>query len=405
MGGLAACTLATPMPRIAIAYFDAGGGHRAAAKAISAILSQQPETWEVDLFNLQQSLDALDPMRRLVGVRLQDVYNAMLNRGYTRIMRALLPVLHGAVRLLTPVMARRLAQYWDRTKPDIVLSVVPNLNRGLALSAKAHNTSVPFVTLMTDLADTPPHFWIEEESEYLICGTTRAEEQARRSGHPAHRVFRTSGMVLHPAFYEERETRSRDELRRKLGLSPEMTTILVMFGGQGSEEMLSIAEALDRCSSPIQVAYICGRNERLCSDLKARPGRVPRVVTGFTSDVPSYMAASDLMIGKPGPGSISEALHYGLPVIVSRNSKTMPQEVFNTHWVEDQEVGIVVRDFRHVDREVDAMLSDGRMERMKRNAQQIHNRAIFEIPGILRMVLAIHRVRCGVQENAGVGAS
>ena len=62
----------------------------------------------------------------------------------------------------------------------------------------------PFVTILTDLADYPPHFWIERQEQYLICGTERAVEQARAMGHPEERIFRASGMILHPRFYEPR---------------------------------------------------------------------------------------------------------------------------------------------------------------------------------------------------------
>ena len=65
----------------------------------------------------------------------------------------------------------------------------------------------------------------------------------------------------------------------------------------------------------------------------------PRVVIGFTSEIRYYMQLSDFFIGKPGPGSISEAVQQGLPVIVVRNTWTMPQERYNTDWVKEQQCG------------------------------------------------------------------
>ena len=58
------------------------------------------------------------------------------------------------------------------------------------------------MTILTDLADYPPHFWIERQEQYLICGTRKAAEQALALGHPTERIFRTSGMILRPKFYE-----------------------------------------------------------------------------------------------------------------------------------------------------------------------------------------------------------
>jgi hypothetical protein len=73
--------------------------------------------------------------------------------------------------------------------------------------------------------------------------------------------------------------------------------------------------------------------------------RNPMLVEGFTSEIPYYMALSDFFIGKPGPGSISEALAMKLPVIVERNSWTMPQERYNAEWVLEKQVGIVLHSF------------------------------------------------------------
>ncbi len=394
------------MPHVVVAYFDAGGGHRAAAHAIKAVLESQSEPWTVTLLNLQEHLDALDPVRRMTGIRLQDIYNGMLNRGFTRSMRSLLPLLHATVRVCTPLAVTRLAAYWRASRPDVVISVAPNLNRALALSLGSGERYIPFVTVITDFADTPPHFWMEAESEYIVCGTRAAVDQALRMGHPREKVFATSGMILHPAFYAGTGQESQDAVRQRLSLAPHLTTVLVMFGGQGSREMLHIADGLDQCSRPIQAVYICGRNEQLLSALQRRESGISRVVVGFTTDVRSYMAASDVMIGKAGPGSISEAMHFGLPVIVSRNPRTMPQEVYNTHWVEDRGVGLVIRDFRAIEHVIDSLLASGRLDNMRAAARQIQNRAVFEIPAILQEVLSVSMAKGPVaHESTGVGTS
>ena len=58
------------------------------------------------------------------------------------------------------------------------------------------------MTILTDIADYPPHFWIERQEQYLICGSDRAVEQARACGHAPERIERVSGMILNPRFYE-----------------------------------------------------------------------------------------------------------------------------------------------------------------------------------------------------------
>jgi hypothetical protein len=98
------------------------------------------------------------------------------------------------------------------------------------------------------------------------------------------------------------------------------------------------------------------------------------------------MRLSDFFIGKPGPGSISEALKQQLPLVVERNSWTMPQERYNTQWILENELGIVVRSFRHVREAVSELTA--RLSEFRANACRLDNRAVFEIPGILDGVLA-----------------
>jgi 1,2-diacylglycerol 3-beta-galactosyltransferase len=97
------------------------------------------------------------------------------------------------------------------------------------------------------------------------------------------------------------------------------------------------------------------------------------------------MRLADYFIGKPGPGSISEALHCGLPVVVTRNAWTMPQERWNTEWIRQQQVGVVLSAFSKVRAGVEAILTD--LTCWRARVAQIDNRALSEVPGILQRVL------------------
>ena len=69
--------------RVHFLFFDAGGGHRAAATALKSVIEQQNRPWDVRLVNLQEMLDSLDIFRKVTGIRLQDMYNLMLAKGWT----------------------------------------------------------------------------------------------------------------------------------------------------------------------------------------------------------------------------------------------------------------------------------------------------------------------------------
>jgi hypothetical protein len=375
------------MTRIALVYFDAGGGHRNAAMALEQAIKQLNQPWEIHLVNLQEMLDSLDIIRKLTGLRIQDAYNRMLQNGWTlgspqlmRMLQALIWVYHGkTVRLLD--------SYWREMKPDMVVSLIPHFNRALCESLRKARPGKPFVTILTDIADYPPHFWIEKQEQFLICGSDRAVQQARELGHSSERIFQTSGMILNPRFYNYSSI-DRDAERLKHGLEAARVTVLVLFGGQGArKKMLDIDARLSESGLPIQLILICGKNERLQAELRAQVRPMPRLIEGFTTNVPYYMQLVDCFVGKPGPGSIAEALEMGLPIIVERNAWTLPQERYNAVWVREKEVGLVVKNFGHIVDVVQQLLEKETFAKFRCNAKKMRNRALFEIPEILSRIL------------------
>lgn len=370
------------MRKLTIVFHHAGGGHRSTAEALKGILSSQDLPWEVTLLNFQELLAPLDVLRRLTGLRIEDAYNLILRKGWTRLTPQLLVLLQATIRLYHSQIVRLLREHWAQHPADLVLSVIPHFNRELAESLKRNETQTPFVTLLTDLADYPPHFWIERKSQYLIAGTERAKRQALALGHSADRIFETSGMVLKPRFYQK-TTVDRVAERKRFGLDPDCLTGIVLFGGHGSRVMVDIAKRLNGSGAEVQLIMICGHNHKLAAKLKNLKTRKPMLVEGFTSNVESYMALADFFIGKPGPGSISEALQFHLPVIVECNSRTLPQERYNAEWVTEKGYGIVLTSFREIAAGVRRLLEPGTFNEISSNASRYSNRALFEVPLIL----------------------
>ena len=360
-------------------YFEAGGGHRAAANALKSVMEEQGRPWVVNLVNLQEILDPLDIFRKLTGVRMQDIYNLLLKKGWTLGSPQLTIAMHALIRLYHGGQVKLLNEYWSHGTPDLLVSLIPNFNRALRESLP----HTPLVTILTDFADYPPHFWMERQEQYFICGTDHAVEQALALGHPKERVFQVSGMILRPKFYEP-ITVDRAEERDQLGLDPDLPTGLVLFGGEGSRVMLEIAK---RMTARAQLIFVCGKNQKLAERLRRLPTNFPKYVEGFTSEIPYYMHLSDFFVGKPGPGSISEALAMHLPVIVERNAWTLPQERYNAEWILEKDAGIVLKSFREIDGGVRQLLESANFARFRANASAIQNRAVFEIPDLLDAIL------------------
>jgi 1,2-diacylglycerol 3-beta-galactosyltransferase len=378
--------------KLTIVFHHAGGGHQSAADALKATLVGQEHPWDVTLLDIQELLDPLDLIRRATGLRIQDTYNLILRKGWTRFTPQLLVVLQGTIRLYHAPIVKLLRAYWAQHPADLVLSVIPHFDREIADSlcpvgtrtsgTTMPGTKTPFVTLITDLADYPPRFWIERESEYIIAGTERARQQALTLGHPDDHIFLTSGMILKPRFYEK-TTVDRVAERKRLGLEPDCPTGIVLFGGHGSQVMVDITRQLNESGSGVQLILICGHNQKLAAELKELQTRKPIAVVGFAQNVEYYMALADFFVGKPGPGSISEALQLHLPVIVECNRKTLPQERYNAEWVTEKGYGIVVRSFKQIAPAVQRLLQSATFSEFRSKVNVYSNRALFEVPAIL----------------------
>jgi 1,2-diacylglycerol 3-beta-galactosyltransferase len=369
------------MTAVDLIWFNAGGGHRAAAQALEQGMSIEGRPWQVRRVNLVEVLDPTALFRRVAGFAPEDYYNKRLASGFTLGLTQELKLLQAMIRWSHDSLVQRLAQHWRRTQPDLVVSLIPNFNRSLHDGLALARPGVPLVTVLTDLADHPPAFWIEPGlRQHLICGTQQAAAQALAAGCDPQRVHRAKGMVLRPDFHIAPPL-DRAAERRKLGLDEATPTGLVMFGGAGSRVMKRIATRLP--DTPL--ILICGRNEALADELRALPAAAPRLVVGETADVARWMRLADFFIGKPGPGSLSEAVQQGLPVIVTRNAWTLPQERFNTEWVLWHGLGVVHRSFRTV-RAAVAEITSGLPEFQAR-VRRIDNNAVFEVPRILQRIL------------------
>jgi hypothetical protein len=392
------------MKRVHVVFHDGGAGHRNAAVALQTVISQQQRDWQIELIQFQDLTDRLDVLRKLTGIRIQQQYNIMLQNGWTLGSTQLLRVLQATIRIFHRPLVNLLEKFWRERPADLLISVIPHFNRQIGESWTKVYPGRPFVTIITDLADFPPRFWIEPiKEQFVIAGTDKAVEQARAMGHDDAHTFLTSGMILRPDFYVQ-DNSDPAALRREMGLREDLPTAIVLFGGHGSKVMYDITAKLDAVRLPLQLILICGRNEVLAAKLRARQWKLPVHVIGFTKEVHRLMRAADFLIGKPGPGSIAEAMVRRLPVLIECNAWTLPQERYNAEWVKEKRVGIVLKSFRDVAEGVRQMLDPAILGEFRKKVAAQENRAVFEIPEILGKLLGETDSTAGRRTHEHVGA-
>lgn len=370
------------MKKVCLMICDMGGGHRSSANALQEVIKKRQLPWEVEIVEF---------FKEIVGTNTpQNIYNNFtLQKKWARLINEPLlnPLFKLQVRFRHSAWLGLLENYWRQHKPDIVVSLFPFINRVLYESLRADLPATPFVTFITDYADCPPNFWIEPQEQFLICPSETAVKQAQSFGYTEDRIFRTSGVIIQPRFNEP-ITVDRQVERQRLGLDPNLPTGLVIFGSRGSNEMIEIAESLERSPLKLQLIFICGRNEKLATTLRNSQSRLPRFVETFTSQIPYYMNLSDFFIAKPGSVGISEAVAMNLPVITDCNAFTLYQERATTEWIANNKFGIVVDNFRDINRAVAELIQPENLARYQANVEAFNNQAVFEVVDIFERMLA-----------------
>ncbi len=367
---------------------NAGGGHYATLKALSAIAIQQKRPWQITVTDIGELSESIDPYKKLFGADGNELYNEMIGADWTWLHPVMMFFDKFFIRVLHPIAVKLGEQHWRKQPPiDLVISLIPLYNRPIWESLQRVKPNTPMVTIMTDFADVPPHFWVEPKTKsYLICGSDRATNQARSLGVLKEYIVQTSGMIVHPHFYQTMSIDRRVE-RQRLGLEKDRVTGIVLFGAKGSATMVDIAKSLDCISKRVQLIFLCGSNQKLAQTLQERPTQLRQHVQGFTDEVPYFMSLADFFIGKPGSISISEAMVMNLPVIIEYNSSTLINEKYNAEWILEKQVGMAINSFRQIVPAVEELLKPENLLRYKANVAAISNQAVFEVPNILQHIL------------------
>lgn len=154
----------------------------------------------------------------------------------------------------------------------------------------------------------------------MFVPSKEVKDIALKYGIPSDRIL-IKGLPIRPVFW--RPPPAKQEIRKKLGLLENAKTVLVMGGGDGVGKLqqiaLEIGSKLADFKDSTQMIVICGHNQVIADSLKARKwaNNINVAVKGFVSNIDEFMAASDCLVTKAGPGTIAEAMTRGLPLVLS----------------------------------------------------------------------------------------
>lgn len=318
-------------PHILFLFSDTGGGHRAAADAIIEALHLEfgdAVTTEMVDFLKDYAPPPYNQLPRFypemvkipelwgVGFKISD------GRPQARIVTSTLwPLVRQA--------ARRLLQ---EHPADLLVSVHP-LGNSFFLKALG-NQRPPFITVVTDMVTTHA-LWYDKRADLIFVPTRLALQRALEYGMSPEKVI-VAGQPISQRYAQPEA--DKPTLRRKLGWPEDKFTVLMVGGGEGMGPLAETARAVDASGLDVTQVIVAGRNAELKAYLETLTWENPTFIYGFTTEMPDFMRASDVIITKAGPGTIAEALAAGLPIILY--ARLPGQEDGNVYYVQERGVGV-----------------------------------------------------------------
>ncbi len=305
--------------RILFATIAAGGGHVAVARAMAeAIEHHYPGRFELRVSDYMKEVG----VKRVANLDKlhKDIWRFMLRypilaRGSQRTMDAFPRLTVAAQRRLVRDFARAAAADLRADPPSLIFSNHGLMTAGLAEAKRIGGLEVPVLSFANELVGICS-YWADPRADRIVVPSEEARRDLMRFGVPESKLtFVGFGYPVRRAFLN---APAKDEARARLGLEDRFTC-LVSSGGEGvGRNQRELVRALLSSDAPLQVVVVAGRNEGLKEELRALgTGENILRIEGYVEDMATYLAASDVFVGKAGPASIYEAIVVGRPALVT----------------------------------------------------------------------------------------
>ncbi len=328
--------------RILILHVRAGAGHERAARAVATALERLAPGATASVH------DALDFSSRFLQTTYASSYNRVVARAprvwgevYKRTAH---PYDSWRQRLRTWLAVWGSPGYQaviDRFQPDVILCTQFLPAEVLATWREKSKLAIPLATAITDYAIHP--VWVYRGMDRYFVASESVREELADTGLVAPERIDVTGVPIDPRFAVPIPT---GEARSLLGLDPDPSrlTLLLVGGGFGWGPLEGMLEVVLELPQSVQALVIAGRNEQLRVRVSERiRGHEERIkVHGFTDRMDLFMAASDLIVGKSGGLTSSEAMARGVPLLVFR---PIPgQEERNCDFLQESGAAVRVHD-------------------------------------------------------------
>ena len=336
--------------RVMVLSSSTGGGHDSRARALRAWAESDNALpkWE---FEQNQALEDSHVVYAL-GV---GIYNT-IQRAWPRLHHIYYNILEAVNFAGGPdsgVMGRKAFEAnVRRIRPHLVVSTHDHLNHGFFGVARAAMPEAPpkCATYCTELHGGYgfSRHWVNPKADLFIGAVPEVCAEAQRLGMPPERMF-LGGFLLHPAFWEPRETAAEENFARdELGLEPGRFTLLLSTGANSAQNHRALLEALAASGplpAPVQVVALCGHDGRAIAELETWAKRHPELPVRPVPKLPhlaQLMRVTSAVVARPGTGTTTEAILSGTPILFNTLGGIMPQEIITVKYCQEHGFGKVI---------------------------------------------------------------
>ncbi|MFN8613768.1 MAG: glycosyltransferase [Vulcanimicrobiota bacterium] len=290
-----------------------GAGHRVAAESLVDALKEHPgvtaESFDTltvsspQVREAQQS--AIKSMERIPGLS-RWAYEAAV-RGN--------PIVGLAQLALMAVKAHKspeALQHIQDFQPDLIVSTQAEASQMLAHWKRGGKVEAPVWSVLTDhVADGR---WVSSQVDRYFVANQPMVDEMTRLGVDAHKV-EVSGIPIRPPVIS---SESNAELRQRLGLQPDLATVVITGGGLGGQPFELLVEEMGKLPFPKQIVCITGTNQQARQALEEQSCPHPLLVQGKVDNMQEWMRAADVVVTKAGGLSTSEIQALGKPMVIHR---------------------------------------------------------------------------------------
>ncbi|MDD4601965.1 Processive diacylglycerol beta-glucosyltransferase [bioreactor metagenome] len=340
-----------------------GSGHMRAAQAIMKELERLQPGVQTKMANI---FDFISPM-----------LGNTIYKGYLKVLKYF-PQAYGMAygwgntnklalagrEIISRYMSDHMESFLMKYSPAAVVCTHATPAGMVAQLAKRGKLTIPSIAAVTDF--TVHRLWVYPELDYYFVADNAMRDDLAKWGVPYNKSSAV-GIPVDPAFLSQSP---KEEILSKLGLNNHFKTVLIMGGGAGVLPMDKIVKACDQVDASFQIIVVAGNNQEMFIKLEKSQMcyRHPIKIVGFVNNVHELMAASDLLISKPGGMTTAEATSQGLPMLIFR---PIPgQEEANTCYLKRKQAAIKVDSPSDVQKTLRRLLVEhpDELTRLKKNS-------------------------------------